>query len=322
MTQPFKMLLTSAGRRAGLLDCFRTSAARIGTGIEIHACDLQPELSAACALADARFAAPPCADADYIPTLLSYARQHGIALIVPTIDTELQPLADAREEFAASGIQVHVSCPQTIAVVRDKQRTMDVLSAADVPVPRTAPLEEFRQSGGHGWDWPVFVKPVSGSASRGIARIHALSQLQDSYAEPMLVQQALEGDEYTVNLFVADDGSVPAAVPHRRMSVRAGEVEKGRTVRRADFETIARQLAQALPGARGVLCFQLFDDPRHGPRVIEINARFGGGYPLADRAGARFAENVLRGAMSLPPVPCDAWQDGLTMLRYDNAVFV
>ena len=113
-----------------------------------------------------------------------------------------------------------------------------------------------------------------------------------------------------------------AAIPHFRMSVRAGEVEKGRTVRRADFETIARDLAAALPGPRGVLCFQLFDDPRLGPRIIEINARFGGGYPLADRAGGHFAENVLRTAIGLPLVACDDWQDGLTMLRYDNAVFV
>lgn len=321
MTEPFRMLLTSAGRRAGLLDCFRSSAARIETALEIHACDLHPELSAACALADARFAAPPCTHADYIPTLLDYARDHGISLIVPTIDTELQPLADAREEFAAIGTYVHVSSPETIAIVRDKKRTMDVLAAAGVPVPRTATLQQFRLNG-DGWDWPVFVKPVSGSASRGIACIQSKSELQDSYPEPMLVQQALRGDEYTVNLFVCDGGFMHPAVPHLRMSIRAGEVEKGRTVRRAEFETIARNLARALPGARGVMCFQLFDDPRLGPRVIEINARFGGGYPLADRAGARFAENVLRSAMKLPLTTRTCWQDGVTMLRYDHAIFV
>ena len=149
-----------------------------------------------------------------------------------------------------------------------------------------------------------------------------MAELEREFDEPMLVQQTLRGDEYTINLFVDEDGVMRAAIPHLRISVRAGEVEKGRTVRRSDFETIARNLAAALPDPRGVLCFQLFDDPELGPRVIEINARFGGGYPLADQAGGHFAENVLRTAIGMPLVDCNDWRDGLTMLRYDNAVFV
>ena len=320
-TRELKMLVTSAGRRVGLLESFRTSAERMGIVLEIHACDLNPELSAACALADARFAAPRCTDADYIPTLRRYAREMGIGLIVPTIDTELQALAAARPDFAAMGTYVHVSSEEVIDIVRDKKRTMDVLAKASVPVPRTVRLEDFRRDP-DGWDWPLFVKPVSGSASRGIVLARHIDELDREFDEPMLVQEMLRGDEYTINLFCDEEGVMRAAIPHLRISVRAGEVEKGRTVRRSDFDTIARNLAAALPGARGVLCFQLFDDPQLGPRVIEINARFGGGYPLADRAGGHFAENVLRNAAGLPLVDCDDWKVGLTMLRYDNAVFV
>ncbi len=316
-----KMLVTSAGRRVGLLECFRASAARMGVALEVHACDLHPEQSAACALADARFAAPPCTHADYIPTLLNYVRENGIALVVPTIDTELQPLAAARADFAALGADVHVSSEEVIEIVRDKKRTMDVLANAGVPVPRTATVEDFRRNP-EGWAWPLFVKPVAGSASRGIALVQGIDELRCEFDEPMLVQELLGGDEYTINLFVDDEGVMRAAIPHLRVSVRAGEVEKGRTVRRGDFQKIALDIAAALPEARGVLCFQLFDDPGLGPRVFEINARFGGGYPLADRAGGHFAENVLRTAIGLPLVDCDDWQDGLTMLRYDNAVFV
>ena len=315
------MLITSAGRRAGLVECFRASAKRMDIDLAVHACDLHPDLSAACALSDRSFAAPRCSEPDYIPTLLDYARQNEIALVVPTIDTELSPLAAARPDFAELGVYVHVSPEPVIDIVRDKKRTMDVLADAGVPTPRTATLEQFRNTCTD-WDWPLFVKPVAGSASRGIALLRDMSEMKDQYPEPMLVQEALGGDEYTVNVFIDDDGVMQSAIPHWRMSVRAGEVEKGRTVRRAEFEQIARGVAAALPEARGVLCFQLFDDPRLGPRVIEINARFGGGYPLADRAGGRFAENLLRTVLQMPPVPCDDWQDGVTMLRYDDAVFV
>lgn len=319
--RPLKMLVTSAGRRAGLIECFRSSARAIGAQLEVHCCDLHPELSAACALAEASFAAPRCTDPDYISSLIDYSKEHAIDLIIPTIDTELRPLAAARDDFAAAGTCVHVSSVETIDIVRDKKLTMDVLAASGVPVPKTATLEDFLREPGN-WAWPLFVKPVSGSASRGIALLRSIDDLKSEYDEPMLVQEALGGDEYTINIFIDDDGILQGAIPHLRMSVRAGEVEKGRTVRRADLDQISCDLAAALPGARGVLCFQLFDDPRLGPRIIEINARFGGGYPLADRAGGRFAENILRKVLRLPPVPSDQWQDGLTMLRYDNAVFV
>ena len=318
---PIKMLLTSAGRRAGLVESFRRSAERMGVKLELHACDLHPELSAACALADQHFTAPPCTHSEYIPALLDYARQNDIVLVVPTIDTELQPLATRRADFAALGIYVHVSSSDVIDIVRDKKRTMDVLANAGVPVPHTATLEDFRQCQ-EGWKWPLFVKPVAGSASRGVALICSPADLKHEYDEPMLVQEALQGDEYTINIFVDEGGVMRAAIPHLRISVRAGEVEKGRTVRRADFDAIARNLAASLPGARGVLCFQLFDDPKLGPRIFEINARFGGGYPLADRAGGHFAENVLRTAIGMPLVASHDWQDGLTMLRYDSAVFL
>jgi carbamoyl-phosphate synthase large subunit len=293
----------------------------MGLALEVHACDLDSEHSAACALADVSFAAPRCTDPDYVPALLEYAHANAIGLVVPTIDTELQPLAAARADFAARGTYVHVSSERVIAIVRDKKRTMDVLANAGVPVPRTVTLEEFRHNP-EGWSWPLFVKPVSGSASRGIALVRDADGLARDFDEPMLIQEALLGDEYTVNFFCDEDGVMRAAIPHLRISVRAGEVEKGRTVFRSDFATIARDLAGALREARGALCFQLFDDPRLGPRVFEINARFGGGYPLADRAGGHFAENVLRVALGMPQVPCDGWQEGLTMLRYDNAVFV
>ena len=104
--------------------------------------------------------------------------------------------------------------------------------------------------------------------------------------------------------------------------MRAGEVEKGVTVRRSDIEEIAAKIVKALPDGEGVMCFQLIDDERDGPRVFEINARFGGGYPLADRAGGRFAQRLLAQLGDTPEREEFEWKEGVTMLRYDAAVFL
>jgi len=314
------ILFTSAGRRVELTRCFRAAAERLGARAEVHACDIDPELSAACNDADARFAVPRCSVSGYVDALIDYCRIHGIRLLVPTIDPELHLLALARERFAKVGTLVHVSAPETIEIVRDKAVTAEVLGKAGIPVPRTGTVEEVR-SAPETWQWPVFVKPSGGSASRGIALAERPDQIRPTYDEPMIAQELLRGDEYTVNIYIDASGVLRAAIPHRRISVRAGEVEKGRTVRREDIRAIAGKVAAALPGASGVLCFQLIDDPQRGPRVFEINARFGGGYPLADHAGGRFAESLLARIMGRYECASDDWREGVTMMRYDAAVF-
>ncbi|MFC3215837.1 ATP-grasp domain-containing protein [Novosphingobium panipatense] len=315
-----RILFTSAGRRVELINCFREAAEKQGFHAEIHACDLMPELSAACLSADISFAVPRCTDPGYVTSLLDYCSYARIDLLVPTIDTELEQLAHARSQFAQIGTEVHISSPATIDIVRDKELTVEVLRAMGVPVPRTSRIEKMANGDGC-WEGPFFVKPVAGSASRGIAVLEGPHQIRNDYEEPMLAQELLRGDEYTVNIYLSDDGVLLSAVPHRRLSIRAGEVEKGRTVRETRFIEIAEKVAKALPGARGALCFQLIDDPSRGPCVFEINARFGGGYPLADRAGGRFAESLIARLAGRGECATMDWREDVVMLRYDSAIF-
>lgn len=316
----YNLLVTSAGRRVGLIECFRKAAADLGIEIVVHACDLQPEISPACQLADHWFAVPRGDSPEYTAQLLEYCRTHQITALVPTIDPELLPLAIARDQFAAIGTFVHVSSPETIEIVRDKRKTMEELAKAGVPVPQSAKVEEIRDTLAQ-WDWPAFIKPISGSASRGIAIVEGPDQIAESYPEPMLLQQYLQGPEYTINGYIDAKGELLCAIPHLRISIRAGEVEKGRTVKNPEFTRIAQDVAAAMPGARGAFCFQLIDDPKYGPKIFEINARFGGGYPLADHAGGRFAESVILESLGRPACATDQWRDGAMMLRYDAAVF-
>lgn len=314
-----RVLISSAGRRAALLRAFR-EADCVGLGVEVHACDMTPDLSAACVMADRAHRVPHCLDADFIPAIDRIVRDFGIDLIVPTIDTELPAYARAADDLRAAGARVHVSDAQAIAVLRDKMRSMQVLGDAGVPVPDSWDEALVRAAPGR-IDWPVFAKPVAGSASRGLAVITGPDALPPAFPEPMMFQSLLVGPEYTVNMFIDQGGDLRCVIPHLRIQTRAGEVEKGRTERREDLAAMARQIHRALPGARGVLCFQIIDDARHGPRLLEVNARFGGGYPLAHQAGARFSDWLLDELTGRPCRAHDGWRSGVTMLRYDDAAF-
>ena len=316
-----RMLITSAGRRAELLQCFRSDAGALGISLEILACDLNPEWSAACRLADQRLAVPRVDDPGYIDALLNICRNYGVSLLVPTIDPELLPLAQARGRFAEIETHVALCAPALVDIARHKLKTARFFASNGIATPRTALAEDARDHPAE-WDWPLIIKARHGSASRGLKQALSADDLPDlSLSEPLVAQQLLKGREFTINMFFSRQGGFHTAIPHERMQVRAGEVEKGVTRRVPALADVARRIAQVLPGPSGVLCFQAIIGDDGKPWVFEINARFGGGFPLAHHAGACFSRWLLEEQLGRTPTAHDDWREGITMMRYDAAVF-
>jgi carbamoyl-phosphate synthase large subunit len=315
------LLVTSAGRRNQLIACFREDAAQLALPLRVLAVDHYPESSPACLQADARFAVPHCTDAGYAPRLLDLCAKHEVGLLVPTIDPELRVLSAHREAFAAIGTHVVVSAPEVVALCQHKQRSAERLAAAGIATPKTLGLADYLRDPAQLRD-PVIAKPNGGSASLGIVRPGHPGELAALDPRGYIVQELWQGREYTVNVFFDRTGHLHCAVPHERLEVRAGEVSKGVTRRLASLAKVAWQLPELLPGASGPLCFQAIVTASGETVVFEINARFGGGYPLAHRAGARMSQWLLEEAAGLPLSAHDDWREGVTMLRYDTAIFV
>lgn len=319
--QSLRLMISSAGRRVGLLQCFRNSAAELGVDLTVMACDANPEMSSACHLADRRERVPPANAPGYADALLAICERWGIDLLVPTIDTELPALARARPRFAASGVMVAISDAALVDIARDKLATARHFADHNVPTPASARIEDVLTIG---WTsgWPVIVKPRGGSASRAISIAERESDLPRRWDEPMLVQRLLRGAEYTINLYFDRRSVMRCAITHARLQVRAGEVEKGATVRLAPLQAIVERLPPALPGARGALCVQAIVGEGGEAALFEINARFGGGYPLAHHAGAPFTRWLLEERLGRRCSAHDQWREGVTMLRYDAAVLL
>jgi carbamoyl-phosphate synthase large subunit len=314
-------MISSAGRRVGLLESFRESLNNIGITGRIIAVDAT-EFSAAGQLADELYVVPKCSDPAFIPQILEICRLENIHLIVPTIDTELRYYAEARHSFEEIRAIVAVSDPATIAICEDKVFTHEWLLSNGFPAPRQSTPRDALQNQSE-WEFPVVVKPRNGSASLGVQVIDSPQELLCVAGTPSLIlQECIRGQEFTVNVFVDRRGRCLCAIPHLRMEVRGGEVSKGVTVRHRAMIYLIRNVVEALPGAFGAMNVQCFLTPDDEIRIIEINARFGGGYPLAHRAGATISRWLLEDALGIEPTgPFDSWQEGLVMLRYDQPIF-
>lgn len=323
MTKTIRLLVSSAGRRVELIRCFRNDAAAMGIDLTIVAIDQNPDLSSACLEADRSVRVPHCKSPDYINTVTALCREEAIDLLIPTIDTELLGYSVSAKEFSQAGTTVSVSQPDLVRVARDKISTAQLLSNAGADVARFAILTDVLDNLDD-WNTPLVLKPRDGSNSVGIEFVDTASDIEPALHDHQntMVQHFVSGDEYTVNFFVDADGTLQSIVPHLRLEVRAGEVAKAVIRRHAAAEDLVRQLVEAMPGARGALCLQAIVDNDGRAWVLEVNARFGGGFPLTHRAGAPFTRWLLEEAAGQQPDFDQQVTNELLMLRYDAAHFV
>jgi carbamoyl-phosphate synthase large subunit len=316
--RPFNVLISSAGRRVVLARAFRMALTDLGLAGRVVAADASP-LSAAYTEADARFLVPRCTHPAFIPTMIDACRTHQIRLVIPTIDTELPALAAARDHFDAIGTTVAVSGPRTVALARDKALTHRWLTDAGLP---TIAQWAAADAPDDPADYPLIAKPRCGSSSDGVTLVRSPAELAPLRELDYIVQEIAPGREHTVDICVDRAGRLITAIPRRRIETRGGEVSKGVTVRDDALIALAARVAASLEDAFGALNFQCFADPATGRlSIIELNARFGGGFPLSDAAGAHIPRWMIEELAGLPSSAVPDFQDGLVMLRFDDAVF-
>jgi carbamoyl-phosphate synthase large subunit len=316
------ILVSSAGRRVGLLACIRDSNTARGADRKILSIDSGSSAPTAF-VSDGASLVPRCTDPGFLDAVLCLGAEHAIELVIPTIDTELPVYAAAVERFAGAGTTLCISSSATVRVCCDKIQTHDWLVANGFPTVRQTDIHSAMREPSR-WPYPLIAKPFNGSASVGVRRIGSALELK-ALAESdngHIVQETAQGREFTINVYVSRTGECICAVPHWRLEVRAGEVSKGVTFKHRRLMDLGRRVAEALPRAYGPLNIQCFMDDGGEIRIIEINARFGGGYPLAHRAGARFTDWLLDELEGKKLSYFDNWEDDLAMLRYDEAVFV
>ena len=313
------VLLLSAGRRVELIKAFKQELHLRGLQSLVLATDLSPEMSPACQSADQAFAVPRVTAPGYMDELLSLCLQHKVGLVVPTIDTELTGLAEQRDKFAAQGIDLVISDVALVHVCRDKRLTAQLFNSAGIDVPKILDRQQLT--------FPCFAKPYDGSRSVGAAKLSHAADLSDGMREdPKLMfmeffDQTYE--EYTVDAYYDRLGVLKCAVPRHRLEVRDGEISKGVTRKHHVYEYLIGKLAK-INGARGCLTLQLFAHPQENRyAALEINPRFGGGFPLSYAAGANYPGWLIDEYLLQKEIGFfDAWTPDLIMLRYDAHVLV
>lgn len=286
------ILITSVGIRGYLIKYFRKALKNKG---KIFAADCN-RYAPALYDADNYFILPNALEKNYINELFKICLTNDIKGIISLNDIELPILAQFKNKFLEKGIKLIVSNPKVIDICYDKYSTYRFLKENNFPFPKTfISLDEaLMEIKAKTIKFPLLVKPRKGSASLGIKKVFNIKELQNGFNEKgnVIIQEFFQGDEYGIDVF-CNSNLLPVSIfAKRKIKMRAGETDKAITVydiKMIEFiDSLIRKLGLYGPGDMDLFkCGNKYI-------VIEINPRFGGGYPLSCAVGAVFPEKVIK----------------------------
>ena len=144
----------------------------------------------------------------------------------PLVDEEILTFHAIAEQFDT---RIVAPAPQFCQLCLDKWLTNQALRDADIPVPETWLATDTSKV-----RYPAIIKPRSGRGSRGLAYLRQVSDLEeylmkaDGSPQEYIVQERIEGREFTVSVVVALGGPLLAVVPKEVLNSQVqGNQSKG-----------------------------------------------------------------------------------------------
>ena len=313
------ILITSAGKRVALTKVFKETLTKFFSDGKVYITDMNPMMAPVSYVADGAIKVPRVTSEDYIAILQEICEKYDIGLIIPTIDTELAILAANKDIFKRKGVIVDVSDYDFIMTCRDKRNTSDFFEQHQIEYPKLYDRNHLQ--------YPLFAKPYDGSLSTNLHYLKSADEMTPEILNDakLIFMEYIDKkiwEEYTVDIYYNKYGDAIEIVPRKRIEIRAGEINKGLTIKNEIVPYLKERIGH-IDGCHGCICIQLFYHPdTHEVRGIEINPRFGGGYPLSYAAGANYPEYLIREHfLNEELVYTEDWQADLLMLRYDDAIY-
>lgn len=315
------ILITSGGRRVSLVKAFQNELKKKFPNGKVMVVDAEPNLAPAAQIADGAFKICRVEDvSNYLQELLDICIKNKIKLIIPTLDTELLVFSNNIDVFNKKRIDIVVSSTTIIETSKNKLETQFFLESLGVRVAKHLSKSNYTL--------PVYVKPINGSSSRN----NYIIKSEDDFSKKHFIKDSLIFfeyldhelfDEFTCDLYYDKEGGLKCAIPRKRIEVRHGEVSKGVTCKNEVYDLIIKKFG-ALQGARGCITIQFFMHKHNKDiRGIEINPRFGGGYPLSYLAGGNYPKWIIEEYIENLGIDFfDSWESNLLMLRYDDEILV
>ena len=278
---------------------------------KIIATDMQlsaPALQAA----DVKVQVPAVYADNYIEITLDICKEHNVDILISLNDLELPILAAHKGRFESMGVMLIVSSPEVIDICFDKYKTALWVESIGLNAPKTyVRLADAKAALARGEiSFPLFMKPRWGSGSIGLETIEDIEELDIYYHlllkkikktilatasvgdEYIMIQEKLTGSEFGLDVMNDLNGNHVAVSVKQKLAMRAGETDKAITCDLPIVREMGQKIGENLKHI-GNLDVDIMQRANGDYCVLELNPRFGGGYPFSYEAGVNMPKAII-----------------------------
>lgn len=304
------VLLTSAGRRGYIVEYFKEALGKSG---KVYVGNSNSQSAAFCH-ADVHVVTPLIYDQKYIPFLLEYCKKEEITVIIPLFDVDLLVLTQNKRLFEMQGISIVVSKESVICACNDKWSTYEFCKKNNILTAKTyLEIQDVEKDiRNENLEFPVIIKPRWGMGSLGIYEADSLEEMKSLYnrckkdiyntylkyeamfniENCVIVQEKLLGQEYGMDVINDLKGRFCCNVVRKKYAMRAGETDCAAVIKMPQMDVFSKRVSSLLEHI-GNLDMDLFVE-KNEIYLLEMNARFGGGYPFSHLAGVNLPKAIIK----------------------------
>lgn len=312
------ILILSAGTRDKVVQYFKKEIGNKGRIIATDCSNLAPAVYDA----DAFYLVPRITAPEYLDVILDICQKEQITGVFSLIDPELSLLAKEREKFLAVGTTPIISDYDLVEICFDKYRMYQLLQKMQIPTGKCyVDKEEFYRAVEKGEiSYPVFVKPVKGSASLHINQVGSSKEMEVLFElyDDLMIQEYMNGQEYGADVYIdMISGKCTSVFVKKKIKMRAGETDKSVSYKDEKVFELIRSFVETC-GFRGMIDIDIFEiDGVY--YISEVNPRFGGGYPHAYACGVNMPAAVIRNLNGQEnEVSIGDYAENICMMKYNE----
>ena len=298
MEDELNILILSCGTRNKIIQYFKKELAGNGLVIATDSSELAPALYEA----DIYYIVPKINEKGYLDTILSICKKNNVKAVLSLIDPELSLLAKHKQDFLNIGVTPVVSEIEVIELCFDKYKMYEfcVENGFSTVKSYKAKDEFFNDVEKGEISYPVFVKPITGSASINISKVYSKEEIELLFNrfDNLMIQEFMDGSEFGVDVYIDMISLDPVSIfIKEKIKMRAGETDKSVSIKDEKlFELINRFVKTT--GLKGIIDIDVFKV--HDKYYIsEVNPRFGGGYPHAYECGVNVPKMIINNVLKI-----------------------
>ena len=314
------ILILSAGTRNKIVQYFAREIGKEGTVVATDMSNIAPAVYEA----DKFYQVPRMTDSGYIDVIFDICKKEKIDAVLTLIDPELSLLAENKGKFKELGVTVIGSEYELCELCLNKWDMYNWLASHGYKCAKSYDDKEkfFADVDAGKISYPVFVKPICGSASISISKVYDRETVENLFAhtEGLMIQEFLNGQEIGADCYIdMVSGELVSVFTKKKLVMRAGETDKAVSFKDEKlFALIEKFVCEA--GFSGQIDIDIFDI--NGEYYIsEVNPRFGGGYPHAYECGCnhmKLINNNLKGIANEKNI--GAYEEGIYMMKYNEVM--